>query len=100
MGFTAILIYDLQLAVFCLGAGICWRTIMFGFTELEEELLGENSEAVLKHALEVVRAVRGEAQTALASGLPQDDHIVAESIYGAATAAESILLTPIKENGA
>ena len=73
---------------------------MFGFSELEDSLLGENSQAALKEALVAVRSVAKQAEDAIAGGLPQDDHVIAEGIRNAAHAAEMILLSPVKPDGA
>ncbi len=72
---------------------------MFGFSELEEKILGENGDAVLKDALETVRTIETEATDAIASGLSPDDHAAAEAIVTASRAAHAILTSPIPKDG-
>ena len=72
---------------------------MFGFSDLEEQILGEGGDAVLKDALETVRAVGSEASAAIEGGLGPDDHAAAEHLLMAARAAEAILLSPIPKDG-
>lgn len=70
---------------------------MIGFTELEEDLLGDDGDAVLRRALEVVRGVGAEAEAALSTGLGPEDRALAELVLNGARAAETILLSPPKQ---
>lgn len=72
---------------------------MFGFSELEEALLGDKRQAVLAEALSSVRTIHQEALAAIDSGLSSDDFEAAPSIVAAAKAAENILLTPLPKSG-
>ena len=73
---------------------------MFGFSELEERLLGDNGSEVLIATLASVRAIGAEVQGALDAGLPSHDFDAAQSILTAVKAAEHILSAPIPVNGA
>lgn len=74
--------------------------MMYGFSDLEDRLLGSEGVSVLGTALASVRAVATEVRAAIAAGLPKEDFVRAEKILGAARAAEDILLTAANRKGA
>lgn len=72
---------------------------MFGFSDLEDKLLGENGEATMSETLAALASLRTETQTALDGGLASEDHAAAAGILQAVAAAEVILASPVKPDG-
>jgi hypothetical protein len=73
---------------------------MYGFTDLEDRLLGTEGPAALAKALDSVRAIAAELRASMAGGLPKTDFAQAEKILAASAAAELILLNAAKKKGA
>ena len=73
---------------------------MFGFTDLEDRLLGDAGVSALRTALDTVRAIETEAKAKITTGLSHDDFAQAQKILAAAAAAQSILLTAAHPKGA
>lgn len=73
---------------------------MFGFSDLEDRLLGENGEATFHSTLKAIRDIRAEAQGGIDSGLAKDDYERAELLMAACNAAEQIVLDTSHLKGA
>ena len=73
---------------------------MYGFTDLEDRLLGAEGVEVLREALSKVRAIETEVQASVSAGLGQADFEQARKVLAAAKAAETILLTAANPKGA
>ncbi len=72
---------------------------MFGFTDLEDRLLGPDGSDALSDTLSKIRAIMNELRASLDQGLPSEDHANAKKILAAAVAAEHILMKPAKAMG-
>lgn len=72
---------------------------MFGFSDLEENLMGDKGSEVQVETLSNLRAIGAEIQTALDNGLPAEDFTLAQGILAAVAAAEQILTAPIDTTG-
>lgn len=73
---------------------------MYGFTHLEEKLAGPEGGAVLQSSLQTLRAIAAEMREGIANGLSREDYAQAEKLLAAVSAAEKILLKPVKLKGA
>lgn len=73
---------------------------MHGFSDLEEKLIGPEGGAALQASLEALRAIASEVRAGIASGLSREDFGHAEKVLVAVSAAEQILLKPVKLKGA
>jgi hypothetical protein len=73
---------------------------MFGFTDLEDRLLGAEGVSALRSALDAVRKVETDVRASVSAGLSHTDSAQARKILAAATAAQSILLTAAHPKGA
>ena len=65
---------------------------MFGFTELEEHLLGPESASVLGAALETLVRVRDEVKAQISAGLAPADYETAQMLLAAVNASERIMI--------
>jgi len=65
---------------------------MFGFSVLEDRLLGPDGGAALAETLAALRSFRGEVAAAVEAGLPAADYATAQLLLAALTAGERILL--------
>lgn len=72
---------------------------MFGFSELEERLMGEDRAAVLQQCLARMDAITSSTKAALDAGLDPVSHQKAEAILLASMAAQQILRTPPATTG-
>lgn len=72
---------------------------MFGFSDLEERLLGEDGSEAFLEALGMVRGIRAELEAGIAQGLKSEDFEQSELLQAALNAAERILIdtTHLKE---
>jgi hypothetical protein len=73
---------------------------MYGFTDLEDRLLGPEGPAALASALASVRAIAADLRASMAGGLSHTDFAQAEKILAASAAAERILLNDANTKGA
>lgn len=65
---------------------------MFGFTELEERLIGADGAEVARAALETLHRVRDEMAAHVASGLAPAEYETAQLLLAAVNASERILI--------
>lgn len=73
---------------------------MFGFSDLEERLLGDNGSEALAETLGTIRAIRTELQEGMDLGLDQEDFAQAEILLSALNAAEQIMIDTTHLKGA
>jgi hypothetical protein len=73
---------------------------MYGFSDLEDRLLGPEGGSALVAALDSVRKIAAEVRAAVAAGVPKSDFDRTEKILAAAQAAERILLNAANLKGA
>lgn len=73
---------------------------MFGFTDLEDRLLGAEGVSALRTALETVRTIESDVRASVSVGLSHADFAQAQKILAATAAAQSILLTAAHPKGA
>lgn len=73
---------------------------MFGFTDLEERLLGPDGAAELRAQLAALHELRADIQSRTAAGLPAADYDTAQLLLAALNAGERILLDTTHLKGA
>lgn len=72
---------------------------MFGFSDLEDRLLGPDGARALAESLGSVRSIAEQVRSSMRGGLAVEDHANAERILAAANAAEYILLKQARVKG-
>lgn len=73
---------------------------MFGFTDLEDRLMGPEGGAELRATLETLRGLRSQVTGLIDKGLPGPDYDNAQLLLSALTAGERILLDTTHLKGA
>jgi hypothetical protein len=75
------------------------RDLDFGFSDLEERLMGPEGAAVFRQSLTALRTIRAELEAGVKSGMPKDEFAQAQLLDDALRAAERILTdkTHLKE---
>lgn len=73
---------------------------MYGFTDLEDRLLGAEGAAALRSTLDTVRMIESDVRAGVTAGLSHDDFAQAQKILAATAAAQTILLNKAYLKGA
>ena len=73
---------------------------MFGFTDLEERLLGPDGAAELRTQVAALQALRDDVAARIAAGLPAQEYDTAQLLLAALNAGERILLDTTHLKGA